>query len=85
MECGVVEATAASTSVSSATPTVDKMTLESFLLDLNPGGYLSAFKDDGYDELEDVVHMTLDDIMNIKDMKKGHAKRILRRVKVHNT
>ena len=41
---------------------------------------MSAFEDDGYDELEDVVSMTLDEITAIKGMKKGHAKRIFRHV-----
>ena len=33
-----------------------------------------------FDELDDVMHMTLEDIMDIKGMKKGHAKRISRAV-----
>ena len=78
---GVVTASAAaSISVSSDTPTTNKMTLKSFLQQLDLEGYLSAFEDDGYDKLEDVVHMTFDDIMTIKDMKRGHANRIIRHV-----
>ena len=73
-------AAAASTSVSSDTPTTDEMTLESFLLQLDLGGYLSAFEDDGYDKLEDVVEMANDEIIGIKGMKKGHAKRIIKAI-----
>ena len=78
---GVVAAsTAASISVSSDTPTAHSMTLKSFLHQLKLEGYLSAFEDDGYDKLEDLTDMTFDDIMDIKDMKKGHAKRIIKNV-----
>ena len=40
--------------------------------------YLDAFEDDGFEELDDVMHMTPEDIMDIKGMKKGHAGRISR-------
>ena len=54
------------------------MTLKTFLQQLNLDVYFSAFEADGYDELEDVTSMTLNEIMAIEGMKKGHAKRIFR-------
>ena len=62
------------------TPMTVDMTLEKFLQQLDLQAYLSAFVEDGYDEVEDVVHMTLQDIKGIKGMKIGHAKRIFRHV-----
>jgi len=52
-----------------------------FLTQLKLERYLDAFEDDGFDELDDVMHMTLEEISDIKGMKKGHAKRILRAIK----
>ena len=70
---------AANQTSAAATPiTAAGMTLENLLQQLKLEAYLTAFEEDGYDEVEDVVNMTLDEIMDIKDMKKGHAKRILR-------
>ena len=79
---GVVAASTAvsSSSVSPDTPTAHSTTLKSFVQQLNFEGYLSAFEGDGYDELEDLTDMTFDDIMDIKGMKKGHAKRIIKHV-----
>jgi hypothetical protein len=52
--------------------------LASLLQHLNLGQYKSAFAQEGYDELNDVQHMSVDELVADIEMKKGHAKRLLR-------
>ena len=80
LQSTVVGTTAVNETSVVAAPIAVDMTLEKFLRHLKLEVYLSAFKEDGYDEVEDVLNMTLQDIMDISGMKKGHAKRIFTHV-----
>lgn len=60
--------------------TLEKSWLGNFLQRLDLAQYFSSFVNDGYDQFDDVYHMTLSDILAIEGMKPGHAKRIIRNV-----
>merc|ERR1711871_1022551 len=38
--------------------------------------YADAFIEDGYDDLRTVAHLTLNDMMDIRNMKKIHARKL---------
>jgi hypothetical protein len=52
--------------------------LTALLASLNLSQYLHTFADEGYDELNDVAHLTVDQLIADIGMKQGHARRLAR-------
>ena len=60
------------------------MVVEAQLKKWNMAQYVGAFISNGYDNTEGWIHLTLQDLANDMQMKKGHAKVFVKKVKAAN-
>ena len=64
--------------------TKERDDVEKFLRDHNLENYYQNIVDEGYDTLDDLRNIELDDLLDI-GLKKGHAKRLLRKINEQST
>lgn len=64
--------------------TKERDDVKKFLRDHNLENYYQSIVDEGYDTLDDLRNIELDDLLDI-GLKKGHAKRLLRKINEQST
>eukprot|EP01134_Creolimax_fragrantissima_P004746 CFRG4746T1 len=54
--------------------------VKSWLNEINLGEYATSFNEEGYDRIDSIAELELSDLLEIPNMKKGHARLILKKV-----
>ena len=67
-------------SFTSSGETKEDNDVKKLLRDLDLVEYFQKFMDEGYDKLDDLLHIVLEDLIAI-GLKRGHARRVLRELK----